>query len=378
MTFPRFLVAGLALSVLLHGAGSAYFAKDPNEIEIAASQGGGVSVIGSLEDLVAGSKVEEITPEDPAEEIEPDTEPVEVVQAKPVEVAKVETPVKAQTQPIEAPVTPVVSEIVPVVAGVTSVEAVTAETAIQPKSEPEKTEAVKKEDITPPKPVETVETVQQKPQDVADVKPEPEQMEDIKPELEKAVEIAEPLKPIVKTPPVKPEPLIKEAKLVEKAEPVKEIKPVKQLKPVEKKKKKPVKKAKKKGSDRNSQKGGTRVTSRTANSNANGRADAKTNDGGTKAASNYKGKVFSKVRRAQRYPRKAERKKIQGTVHVSFTVAKSGSVSNIRVVRSSGHAILDKAAADQVRRAAPMPKFPKNIKKTKLAFRARIAFKSRR
>ncbi|WP_420412718.1 TonB family protein [Roseibium sp.] len=364
MTFPRFLAAGLALSFLFHGAGSAYFAKDPNEIEIAASQGGGVSVIGSLEDLVAGSKVEEITPEEPVEEIEPEFEPVEVVQAKPVEVAKAETPIQPQAQPIQAPVTPVVSETVPVVAGVTSIEAVTAETVTQPTPEPEIAEQVKTKEVTPPKPVKKVETLQQKPEEIADIKPD----------LEKAVEVTEPLNPIVKTPPVKPEPLIKEAKLVEKVKPVQEIKPVKQLKPVEKKKKK----AKKKGSDRNSKKGGSQVTSRTANSNANGRADAKTNDGGTKAASNYKGKVFSKVRRAQRYPRKAERKKIQGTVHVSFTVAKTGSVSNIRVVRSSGHAILDKAAADQVRRAAPMPKFPKNIKKTKLAFKARIAFKSRR
>ena len=53
MSFARFLAAGAILSLVLHGTGAAFFAKDPNEISIAASEGGGVSVIGSIEDLVA-------------------------------------------------------------------------------------------------------------------------------------------------------------------------------------------------------------------------------------------------------------------------------------------------------------------------------------
>ncbi|WP_297835967.1 hypothetical protein [uncultured Roseibium sp.] len=57
MRFPRFLAAGVVVSLALHGNGSAFFAKDPDEVSIAASAGGGVSVIGTSEDLVAGLKV---------------------------------------------------------------------------------------------------------------------------------------------------------------------------------------------------------------------------------------------------------------------------------------------------------------------------------
>ncbi|MCV0425724.1 MAG: hypothetical protein K5905_09635, partial [Roseibium sp.] len=70
MSFPRFLLAGLLISVLLHSAGSAYFAEDPNEVSIAASQGGGVSVIGSIEDLVMGNHVKTVEPDQPIEEVE--------------------------------------------------------------------------------------------------------------------------------------------------------------------------------------------------------------------------------------------------------------------------------------------------------------------
>lgn len=361
MNFPRYLAAGLLLSVLIHGAGSAYFAEDPNEVLQAASQGGGVSVIGSLEDLVAGSKVDQVEVEEPIDEVDPVTEPVEVVQAKPVELTKVKPPVEAETPPVTATIMPVVSAAVPVVEGVTSAEAVTAETVEQKALEPETAKPVEVKQAAVKKPIEIAKPVQEKPEPVENIKPQPE----------KAVEVEEPLKQATKLPRVKPEPPIKEAKLVDEAEPVKKAKPVKKK---VKKKTKPAKTAQKRGAEHSSRKGGSEITSRTAKSRVNGRADAKTNDGGTKAKSNYKGKVRSKIRRAQRYPKKAVRKKIEGVVHVSFVISRSGSVSNIRIVKSSGHPVLDKAAADQVRRAAPMPKFPSDIRDSKMRLTSPISF----
>ncbi len=393
MTFPRFLAAGVFISVLLHGAGSAYFAKDPNEVLVAASKGGSVSVIGSIEDLVAGNPVETVEVTEPVEEVKPVEEPVELVKP-PVETQKIEPVDTAKVEPVETvkavqpasvsqpkqiePVETVVADVsVPVIAGVTSIEQVTAEDQteeIEPEeAKPAETPAPKEhkpvEPVSAAKPITAVEPV--KPDSSVPEKPETQKPVEIaKAEPQKAVE---PLKPVLQQPEVLqpvPEPFENVTKTpVAKPEP-----PVKKTVQRKKKKKKPVKKAQKKGSKTNARKGGERVTSKTARSNANGRADAKTNDGGTKAKSNYKGRVVAKLRRAKKYPSAARSKKLRGTVRVSFTISKNGSVSGIRVSRSSGHAILDKAALAMVRRASPMPKFPKDIRLAKMRLQVPVRF----
>ena len=359
MSFPRFLVAGLLISVLLHSAGSAYFAEDPNEISIAASQGGGVSVIGSLEDMVMGNHVESVEPVDPIEEVELLEEPLEEIR-EPVEVTKVEPPVTADAvQPVQAvnqPVaveTPVMEPVTtPVVAGVTSTDTVTS---IEPAEEivPEDVQPLTevKPDIqaqTDHRPVEIAKAVQPEVREVQEIQ---EVQEPVIPETVVLEEIEEPLDDVTKTPVAKPKPPVETVK--------KETR------------KKPVKQA---GTKTNSRKGGERITSNTARSNANGRADAKTNDGGTKATSNYKGKVVAKLRRAKKYPSKARRKNLSGIVQISFTIAKNGSVSGVQIARSSGHQILDQAALDMVRRASPMPKFPSDIRVAKMTLQVPVRF----
>ncbi|MBX9450583.1 MAG: TonB family protein [Mesorhizobium sp.] len=74
---------------------------------------------------------------------------------------------------------------------------------------------------------------------------------------------------------------------------------------------------------------------------------------GNAAVSNYPGQVRRKLGRAVRY-----RGRERGEVLVSFTVSRSGSVSGVRIARSSGSPNLDKAALDTVRRAAPFPPIP--------------------
>ncbi len=71
-------------------------------------------------------------------------------------------------------------------------------------------------------------------------------------------------------------------------------------------------------------------------------------------------------RAAQRsYPKNAKRMKKQGTVRVRFTLSKSGKISGITVVGSSGNASLDKAAKKALRRLgrykAPPPDFPTTL-----------------
>jgi TonB family protein len=64
--------------------------------------------------------------------------------------------------------------------------------------------------------------------------------------------------------------------------------------------------------------------------------------------------AVARIRSARRYPELARRREIEGRVRVAFTVAPDGRVERISVKRSADP-LLDEAACDAVRRAAPLP-----------------------
>ncbi len=100
----------------------------------------------------------------------------------------------------------------------------------------------------------------------------------------------------------------------------------------------------------------------------------RTREAGNAAVSNYPGKVYAKLRRSLRYPSEARRKRIRGEVHVRFTVSRSGGVGSVRLARSSGSPILDKAALETVRRAAPFPAIPPAAGRSSWSFTVPLAF----
>lgn len=58
------------------------------------------------------------------------------------------------------------------------------------------------------------------------------------------------------------------------------------------------------------------------------------------------------------YPPLARRMNWSGKTVLAFSILEDGSVQGIRMVQSSGHAVLDQSALATVRRAAPFPKPP--------------------
>lgn len=58
------------------------------------------------------------------------------------------------------------------------------------------------------------------------------------------------------------------------------------------------------------------------------------------------------------YPAPARRMGWKGHLTVSFVICEGGSVENIRIVRSSGHKILDENALSTVKKIQPFPKPP--------------------
>jgi protein TonB len=116
-----------------------------------------------------------------------------------------------------------------------------------------------------------------------------------------------------------------------------------------------------------------------ADGRANGRTAANSKGGknsaaGNAAVSNYPGKVASKLRRALRYPAEAKRQRLRGQAQVSFVVSASGGVGSIRLVSSSGSPILDRAAIETVRRAAPFPAIPAGAARSSWPFTVPLAF----
>jgi protein TonB len=63
------------------------------------------------------------------------------------------------------------------------------------------------------------------------------------------------------------------------------------------------------------------------------------------------------------YPEEARRKKLYGNLLLHVAVRSDGSVERVRLLKSSGHKLLDDAAINIVKLAAPYAPFPPDIRK---------------
>lgn len=66
----------------------------------------------------------------------------------------------------------------------------------------------------------------------------------------------------------------------------------------------------------------------------------------------------------QYYPEASLRYGIYGSLRMLVTVRRDGALEDIRILSSSGHAVLDEAAIRIVRMAAPFPPFPEALRAT--------------
>lgn len=89
------------------------------------------------------------------------------------------------------------------------------------------------------------------------------------------------------------------------------------------------------------------------------RKSGKATQGANAAVSNYPGLVSRKISRQKR-PRAATK----AAAIVSFTIAASGAIAKISIVKSSGSTKFDKSAVLLVRRASPFPKPPNGAKRS--------------
>ncbi|MEP2437969.1 MAG: TonB family protein [Roseibium sp.] len=405
----RWLALLLVLSLGIHIAFAAWAMLEDNEVLMAGGAESPAVTVGQAfaDMIVAGSEMSETAPEeiDTEKLLEPEPpEEVQAVKPREIETARAE-PVETQAKPVSAaPVTPALTSTIVNArsdgAFVQSEQTMDAPIEAQVVEEvPLKPTETQPQEASPQKPQEPLRTIQpivatpvqntqknSKPVEIKQVAVKTTQPSVVSPPPQEEV-----LKPEVsevepeKVEPQEAEPL--EAEPLETAElsenPPSDAIPVPQLrpkplvqdlpKPTRTAQKTP-KKAKKAPKKRNSQAGAGGNSNQTAQKGG-AKQSGKGSAAGNAKVSNYPGKVARKLRRSLRYPSAAKRKRLSGNVHVSFSVDSSGRASRIRVSRSSGSSILDKAAIETVRRASPFPKIPPEAQRKRWAFTVPLAFR---
>ncbi|OSM07171.1 energy transducer TonB [Magnetofaba australis] len=73
------------------------------------------------------------------------------------------------------------------------------------------------------------------------------------------------------------------------------------------------------------------------------------------------------VKRYFNYPRRAQQRGLEGTVHLAFTIAADGRIADLRIARSSGHRILDRASLKTMARVR-LPEMAEGVRFAAIAF----------
>jgi len=96
----------------------------------------------------------------------------------------------------------------------------------------------------------------------------------------------------------------------------------------------------------------------------------------TKYAS-YFARIKRQIELSWNYPNEAQRKGMTGELTLRFQISRDGNLTNVRLINSSGYNILDEAALQAVKSAAPYYPFPVTIDRETLAILANFIYSPR-
>jgi protein TonB len=99
-------------------------------------------------------------------------------------------------------------------------------------------------------------------------------------------------------------------------------------------------------------------------------------DGGGEMYGAYLAALRRRLQETLEYPAAARRRGLTGTVHLEISLESTGRVSDVLVVRSSSHAVLDDAALRAARSLARLP-FPPDVRPRPLRVRLPVVFELR-
>lgn len=72
-------------------------------------------------------------------------------------------------------------------------------------------------------------------------------------------------------------------------------------------------------------------------------------------------KILRRVNKSKYYPTAAKKNGLEGVPRVTFAIEEDGSVTSLIISSSCGERVLDDSALETIRRAAPLPYYPKAI-----------------
>ena len=84
--------------------------------------------------------------------------------------------------------------------------------------------------------------------------------------------------------------------------------------------------------------------------------------------------VRLKIERCKRYPDAARKRHMEGRTKVRFVITPDGQLSSVKIVKGARHGILNTAAMNAVKAAAPFPRPPVNLFKGPLHVEITIVF----
>jgi TonB family protein len=85
--------------------------------------------------------------------------------------------------------------------------------------------------------------------------------------------------------------------------------------------------------------------------------------------------IKERVRFHWRYPSEALERLLEGKLMVIFSLTRKGDVIQIKLMKNSGHEILDKEAIRAITAAAPFPPFPEHITVSRLNIKASFDYR---
>ena len=71
--------------------------------------------------------------------------------------------------------------------------------------------------------------------------------------------------------------------------------------------------------------------------------------------------IWKQINASKFYPQTAKKQKLEGVPKITFEINSNGQIKWVNIATSSGEKILDDAAIETVKRAAPLPFYPKPV-----------------
>ena len=91
----------------------------------------------------------------------------------------------------------------------------------------------------------------------------------------------------------------------------------------------------------------------------------------------YFARIKRQIEQVWGYPNEAQRKGITGELTLRFQISRDGNLTNVRLIHGSGYNVLDEAALQAVKSAAPYYPFPVTIDRETLAILANFIYSPR-